>query len=270
MRCYQLHEQELLSWLKEQAALSYTWDEAAKFYRVTHQFPYAIPNTTSPAPECLTKIFAHATSYIQAKKHRNLMIHAWPTLSRKTQDRISDFIHDHGLYSYSFFDYGGRAVVLRATEASTHKTRIVRIEADHKCRTPRLTHPTVLQPYATNEGQCAEYDGIKLEILPEVMPLHNIPDRPINNSDISIIDAFDTTIVSLAQGTNLTYPEGIFDSDSEPQNVGLLPDGKIVSIDPQYSEPQEKRRKRFISQSPHLTKEQLEALYGLQSNDLFF
>lgn len=162
------------------------------------------------------------------------MLRDWLRLPSRMQERISLFFESKGLTDFDFFDHGGRAMVFLAVDASSGKRRIVRMEADHGSRSIRPAHPSVLQALHSNEDSLADYERIKLEILPEIVPLHKLPARDAQSSVPPIAKDFHEASYYLGHGSNLTYDGAMFDRDADPQNMGLLPDGRVVSLDPEF------------------------------------
>ncbi len=262
---------ERIEWLKDQAKEAYVWDEAASYWRVKTRWRYeGHPLATYPPPQIdLTHSFKHAAEWTEDNPNLsgNLMFRAWPELSVQSRSAINDWVRKQGLKDIEFFDHGGRAMAFRGIDERTGRYRILRVEADHSSRSIRIVHPSVLQPYAADES----IDRIRLEILPEIVPLHKLPARPKLSAERSIVDVFQETVVVASHGTNFTYDADVFDVDTDAANVGILPDGKIVSLDPEFrfGKTAADWRKGFAKNFAEI-KEFAPRLYGLVSNDLYF
>lgn len=161
------------------------------------------------------------------------MMRAWPNLREETREGISAFFAERGLSDFSFFDHGGRAVVFRAREGQSGRIRIVRVEADHASRSIRPAHDTVLAALSSNQADVRAYEGVKLEVVPEIVPLHKLPARALLASEEESL-SFHKATYEISHGTNTRYRRGMYDRDSDSPNIGILPDGKVVSLDPEF------------------------------------
>lgn len=216
-----------VSWLRDQATRFYTWDAVGQYHRViTPHRP-----TARSLRESWQRLPALTTQFPNLK--HNLFMRALPHLPLAARAQINAFFAAHGLRDFEFLDHGGRAIAFRAFHVPSRQLRIARMEAPHHCRYPRPDHPTVLPAFASNQGRMGGYGDIKLEILPEVMPLSKIFKAQDLGQTELLRDLFHEAVFGLSWGTNVMYPVTMFDRDAEPQNVGLRPDGRLVSFDPQ-------------------------------------
>lgn len=267
---------DTIAFLKEQANAAYVWNEDLGYWQVKerwHYWGHPEPVITMPVRH-LRDAFEQADLW--HKNHPslsgNFMMRAWPALSERVQKDIAYFFEAEGqLQNFDFLDHGGRAMVFTAKDRQTGRTRVARMETNHDGRTPRLKHSTVLQPYLSNEGDMWWCNDIKLEILPEIVPLHKIPGR----RELCAQDehAYHQMTYWLSHGTNWMYDWEMYDYDADVTNVGLLPGGKIVSLDPQYLfNAAAKAPRTLFYQSPEARALYPHApgLYGLPSNDLYF
>lgn len=251
-----------VQWLRDQAARHYIRDAQAQYFRV--RAPRGA--TARTLRDAWNKLPAqHAFFPIL---HSNLFMNLLPQLPLSARTRISNFFTAHGLRDFEFLDHGGRAIAFRARHWPTGQMRIARMEAPHSFRHPRPDHPVILRPFACNEGHFRFYGDVKLEILPEVMPLSKI----YRNRDLvgmSLLrNAFHDAVLGLAHGTNMMYSPDMFDFDAEPQNVGLLPDGRVVSFDPEIVAGEKARDKHRHFHTPGLLRDasaqQLALIYPTQ------
>ncbi|QQG36931.1 MAG: hypothetical protein HYS17_03935 [Micavibrio aeruginosavorus] len=216
-----------VNWLREQAAQAYVWDEAGQYHRVI-----APRGPTARTLREAWQSLSAADERFPSLKH-NLFVGALPRLPLAARAQINAFFSAQGLRDFEFLDHGGRAIAFRAYHLPSRQFRIARMEAPHGCRYARPRHPAILQPFASNEGRMKAYGDIKLEILPEVMPLAKLY-KACDADQVKLLrDLFHEAVLGLSWGTNLMYPATMFDRDAEPQNVGVRPDGRIVSFDPQ-------------------------------------
>lgn len=232
-----------VQWLRDQAARYYVWDKRARYYRVTgvHQCSSLPPaRSLRDAWDQLPRVqqdFQHLKS--------NFFVRDLADLPSKTRARISLFFEAQGMRDFEFLGHGGRAIAYRALHAPSGQMRVARMEGAHSFRQPRPDHPAVLQPYAANEGFAQHYGGIKVEILPEIVPLSRLY-REIDNQHVPLLkDSFRHAIYSLARGVNMMHGPSSYDNDADAANVGLRPDGRIVSLDPEVvigAHAQEKHR----------------------------
>lgn len=216
-----------VGWLREQALRYYVWDEAGRYHRVK-----ASRGPTARTLRQSWQALPEMADRFPNLKH-NLFVRALPFLPLAARAQINSFFMAHGLRDFEFLDHGGRALAFRAFHLPSRQLRIARMEAPHHGRAPRPAHPTILPAFASNQGRMGGYGDIKLEILPEVMPLSKIL-RAQDLGQVELLrDLFHQAVVGLSWGTNLMYPATMFDRDAEPQNVGLRPDGRLVSFDPE-------------------------------------
>lgn len=264
-----------ITYLKAQADVAYVWDDRLSYYAVKtrwYYWDYAAPVPTSPSKH-LCDAFDQAASWHQnhPSLRHNFMMNAWPELTGLHQSRIAAFFEENGLSDFDFLDHGGRAMVFHARDKETGRTRIARMEADHSSRSRRLNHSSVLQSYAHNEDDLARYNNVKLEILPEIVPLHKMPGRRLVTEAGQ--GAHHAMTYFMAHGTNLTYDDDIYDYDASVENVGLLPDGKIVSLDPQFLYGEKTKSPRALmngTKEMQMLRPYAPQLYGLSSNQLYF
>lgn len=179
--------------------------------------------------------------------------------------RMDDFVSDHGYQVLEFFDHGGRAMVFRVRHAPTGKQLVLRVEGDHTHRQPRPVHSTVLQAVLSNQAMLDDFSHIKMEILPEIIPLTKLPARARCRGDDRLSKIFNDAVLDLSWGTNRTYPKNWFDFDAEPQNTGMMPDGRVVTLDPEIFTGTKaiKRRQRFSRNYRDLPRDFLPLLYGV-------
>ena len=241
-------------WLQEQAARRYTWDDKAQYHRVLHEKVAA--HTRLPA-RTLRDAWARLPqelAYFPNLKS-NLFVSELDCLPVSARARISAFFTAQGLRDFEFLDHGGRAITYRALHVPTGQIRVARMEAPHCSRFPRPHHSVVLQPFATNEGRMKHYGDIKLEVLPEVVPLSHLY-KDINDIEVPLLKkAFQDAVWDLSWGTNLMYSHRMFDRDAEAQNVGLLPDGRIASFDPEVVTGERAERKQSRFKTPRLLRD---------------
>lgn len=264
-----------IAFLKAQAKDAYVWDERLSYWAVKTRWHYwdSPPRIETSAAPRLKEAFAHAAAWHQnhPSLRHNFMMNVWAELSDPMQSRIASFFEENGLTDFDFLDHGGRGMVFHARDQKTGRTRIARLEADHSSRTRRLNHPSVLQAYHHNEDDLERYQRVKLEILPEIIPLHKMPGRRLVGKDEQ--QAYHIMTYFLAHGTNLTYSNHIYDYDASVENVGLLPDGKIVSLDPQFHYGEEGRFPRDImnkSAEMQSLRPYVSQIYGMANDAGFF
>ncbi len=226
------------AWTRHQAAQVYTYDDALSYWKVTRRWHFAgyEPYIAAPVSKKLIDSFKHELTW--HKNHpnlrHNLMLRDWLRLPMPVRKKIALFFEGNGLTDFDFFDHGGRAMVFLATDMNSGKRRIARMEADHHSRSIRPAHPSVLQSLHSNQDSLADYERIKLEILPEIVPIHKLPARDAQSSVPPMAKDFHEASYYLGHGSNLTYHGAMFDRDADPQNMGLLPDGRVVSLDPEF------------------------------------
>lgn len=219
-----------VQWLRDFAERYYVWDAPAHYHRVSGLNP---PALQAPA-ENILKAWDGLPALQEQQPHlrHNKFVRDLSDLSTGVKMRIHDFFAQSGLRDFEFLDFGGRAITYRAHHTPSGQIRVARMEGVHQGRKPRPDHPVVLQPYQSNQGRMKPYGGIKLEVLPEIVPLskafrqYAAPQVPL------LKEAYYKAAVDLGWGTNLMYA-GMFDRDAEFQNIGIRPDGKLVSFDPE-------------------------------------
>ncbi|WP_051054920.1 hypothetical protein [Micavibrio aeruginosavorus] len=191
----------------------------------------------------------------------NLAVRAWAPMPDVVRARMTDFVADHGYTDLSYLGNGGRAVALRARHSASGEMRVVRVEGDHHCRQPRPLHSTVLQAFSSNQNMLDDFDQVRIEMLPEVVPLTRLPERLVSEGG----RAYTNAIVDLSWGTNKAYPRDWFDYDAEPQNVGILPNGQVVTFDPEiFTDADAAQRRREFERHQHGPRADLWlALYGV-------
>ena len=220
-----------VSWLRDQAAKYYIWDEKAQYHRVLHPCSSLDVSPNRTLRDAWQKLPRYHQSFPHL--HSNLFIRQLNQMRLSERTRVSIFFAAHGLKNFEFLNHGGRAITFRALHMPTGQIRVARMEAQHSGRFPRPDHSVILQPFATNEGHFHFYGDVKLEILPEVVPLSRLY-LEINEMNIPLVrKAFQDAVYDLSWGTNMMYGTQMFDRDAEAQNVGVLPDGRIVSFDPE-------------------------------------
>lgn len=218
-----------MSWLREQAAKAYAWDDRAQYFRVRRELPYKVHARLKDAwhalPDLMTD-FPHLNG--------NLFIRSLQDMDNDTKDRIESFFMTRGYADFQFLGHGGRALAFRARHIPSGQIHVARMEAPHSARSMRPAHPVVLQAFASNEDDMRAHGDMKLEVLPEIVPLPKLR-SPMGHTDNALLcQIYNSAVYDLAMGTNLMYPHTMFDHDSEPQNVGIRPDGRVVSFDPAF------------------------------------
>lgn len=216
-----------VSWLQDQAARHFVWDEQGQYYRVRAERGTTYPDLRT----AWDNIGRHQPDFPNI--HNNLFADRVQFLSRMLAARIAQFFSKQELTDFELLDHGGRALAYRARHIPTGQMRIARMEASHNGRCLRPAHPVVLPPFASNEDDLKRYADFKLEIMPEIMPLSKILRACDVHKDSILSDHFYRAVNGLSWGTNLMYPQDMFDRDAELQNVGVRPDGKIVTLDPE-------------------------------------
>ncbi len=215
-----------VGFLRAQAQRAFIWDEPAQYFRVR-----AVRGETYPT---LLQAWDHLgdNSARFPNLAHNLFADQVLYLSDRVRNRINRFFIKQGLTDFEFLDHGGRALAYRARHIPTGQMRIVRMESPHSHRFARPQHAGILQPFASNQDDMMRFGNMKLEVLPEIMPLSKIW-RSKCQGDELMQEPFSGVIAGLSRGTNMLYSVSMFDADAEPQNVGLRPDGRIVSLDPE-------------------------------------
>lgn len=221
-----------IRWLKQQARAAYGPVDNAGYAPILRH-----PNEfQSPVWPTLKQAFNDVSALAPDFPHlaHNRVTETLPHLPRDVVRAFDDFFAAHDLADFEFLDHGGRAVVFRALHRPTGQTRIARVEAPHLYRAQRPDCAVVLQPFATNQWELGSFAQIKLEVLPEQLPLH----KAIRRAGLTYAHEGTDRLIHraawyLAKMTNLAYPADMIDRDAEPQNVGISPQGKIRSHDPE-------------------------------------
>lgn len=238
-----------VSWLRDQAARHYIWDNTAQYFRIKARRG-ATERTLRDAWHILPtqrKHFPHLRD--------NLFGRLLPELPLSARVRISTFFAARGLRDFEFLDHGGRAIVFRAQHFPTGQMRLARMEAPHSGRYPRPKHPVILQPFASNEGHFGFYGDVKLEILPEILPLSKLYSE-ISNMEVPLLkSAFQQAVFDLSWGVNMMLSHDMFDRDAEAQNVGIRPDGRVVSFDPEIVRGAKAHEKHLYFKTPELLRD---------------
>lgn len=150
---------------------------------------------------------------------------------------IDTTLNTVGYTDFQFIDHGGRALAFRTDNKHTGEQHILRIEAPHSHRMHRPHHNTVLPAFHTWGEDSKEggdyFHNIKIEICREVLPLSKLPLRKDYLHTQDLVNIFHRALHAVSWGTNMTYPIGLFDRDADPHNVGLLPNGHVVTFDPE-------------------------------------
>lgn len=220
-----------VSWLKQQADRYYVWDERAQYHRVLHPVPLRPVRPAHTLRDAWCRLPQQYEKFPNLPG--NLFVCELKKLSIVSRAQIGAFFSAQGLRDFEFLGHGGRAIAYRALHVPTGQMRVVRMEAPHACRFPRPHHPAILQPFASNEGHMKPFGDIKLEVLPEVVPLSRLY-RPLYEMPDSFMkEAFMDAVYDFARGTNMAYSVNMYDRDAKAQNVGLRADGRIVSFDPE-------------------------------------
>lgn len=243
-----------VQWLRDRAARHYVWDPRARYHRVAG--PAKQPAAPGPA-RSLRDAWEQLPRVQQDFPHlrHNFFVRDLADLPSRARARISLFFEAYGLRDFEFLGHGGRAIAYRALHGPSGQMRVARMEGAHSHRFPRIGHPVILQPYATNEGFTRHYGGIKLEILPEVVPLSHLY-KDIGGENVPLLkDAFQHAIYSLARGVNMMHGPSSYDNDADAANVGLRPDGRIVSFDPEIVTGAVAREKHRYFKTPPLLRD---------------
>ncbi len=243
-----------VQWLRDLAARHYVWDDRVRYHRVVglHKQPTNVPpaRTLRDAWEQLPRVqqdFPHLKS--------NFFVRDLADLSSQTRARINLFFEAHGMRDFEFLGHGGRAIAYRALHAPSGQMRVARMEGGHSFRQPRPDHPAVLQAYATNEGFTQHYGDIKVEILPEIVPMSRLY-RETDNMHVPLLkETFNHAIYSLARGVNMMHSPTSYDNDADPANVGLRADGRIVSLDPEVVTGARAREKHSHYKTPSMLRD---------------
>lgn len=263
-----------LVWLKDQATQVYCFNNDLDYWEVKERWHFW--GYPAPTPTPLTERLKDAFMY-EALWHQNdpglgnhKIIRIWSRLSQQTRNRISDFFSDKGLHDFEYFDHGGWAMVFKARDRETGRTRIARVGCDSTQDRWRIVHPTMLPLIADNYDDFLAYDDLKLEIMPEIVPLHKLPGRPNWEANQPLYEVFHEAAMMIGWGTNITYPDDINDDDAEYHNVALLPDGRVVGYDPIFSRGDNGvLRKSFYDFSDE-HKAVADRLYGMAPGAKFF
>lgn len=248
-----------IEWLRAQARVSYHADGMVNhdaIWQPTNDVPATRHATLSDAFNALNQL---APAYCNLGG--NLAMRAWGPMPDAVQKRMAEFVADQGYTDLSYLGNGGRAVAFRARHGASGEMRVVRVEADHNCRQLRPVHPTVLQAFVSNQNMLDDFDQVRIEMLPEVVPLTRLPER-VGARDGR---AYTNAILDLSWGTNKAYPRDWFDYDSEPQNVGILPTGQVVTFDPEIfiDADAAQRRREFERHHRNPRAEFWATLYGI-------
>ncbi len=242
-----------VQWLRDRAARHYVWDARTRYHRVVgHPERLSLPPARSlrDAWEQLPRVqqdFPHLKS--------NFFVRDLADLPSKTRARINLFFEAHGMRDFEFLGQGGRAIAYRALHAPSGQMRVARMEGAHGFRMARPDHPSVLPAYATNEGFTQHYGDIKVEILPEIVPLSRLY-RETESIQVPLLkDAFNHAIYSLARGVNMMHSPASYDNDADPANVGLRADGRIVSLDPEVVTGDRARMKHSHYKTPSMLRD---------------
>lgn len=246
-----------IEWLRRQADQAYTLDLDSNTWAVN------LP-CLSPKFNTLSGALKNIPDEALRQRYGNLTYQTIPTIDPKIMARMSDFLHDHHYSDFQFFDFGGRALVFRLRDQRSLETCVVRVEVDHSCRQIRPVHGTVLQPRLSNQSIIGDFADIKIEVMPEIVPLTKLPARILCQNNNDLYRAFTSAIVGISWATNLTYRAEMFDFDAEPQNVGVLPSGRVATLDPEIEigAGARERRHRFNTGYRRLKPHQIEQLYG--------
>lgn len=261
----------LVDWLKEQADLSFVFDRCARCYHVADTVVvsrHPVFSVWSQSARDIIRESNRGTGSGLSKLSRCLMFRKWNDLLSGDRceviERIDNLLCVWGYDDFQFLDIGGRALAFRTVHRPSGERRVLRVEAPHPFRQDRPLHPTVAIACQTLQGD--ELDGIKIEICDEFVPLNKIPDAKKFHSPLPPFYQFYGDIVELAWGTNMTYPQTLFDEDAEPQNVGLSPSGRVLSFDPQIIKGDEAMRLHWHFNDPYILRDaspqQLRLVYG--------
>ena len=247
-----------IQWLRRQADQAYVLDLDSNTWAVNIPCLSQKFNTLSGA-------LHNITNDDLRQRYGNLTYQAIPGIDPKIMTRMDDYLRDHNYTDFQFFDFGGRALVFRLRDQRSLETCVVRVEVDHSCRQIRPAHNTVLQPRLSNQSIIGNFADIKIEVMPEIVPLTKLPARILCQNNNDLYRAFTSAIVGISWATNLTYHAEMFDFDAEPQNVGVLPSGRVVTLDPEIEVGVDARlrRQRFNEGYRRLKPHQIEQLYGI-------
>ena len=238
-----------VSWLRDHAARHYIWDETAHYFRINA--PRGVTERT--LRDAWNKLPAQHARFPHL--HSNLFSRLLPELPLSARAHISTFFSARGLRDFEFLDHGGRAIVFRAHHYPTGQMRIARMEAPHSGRYPRPKHPVILQPFASNEGHFRFYGDVKLEILPEIFPLSKLYPE-ISKMEVPLLkSAFQQAVYDLSWGVNMMLSRDMFDRDAEAPNVGIRPDGRVVSFDPEIVRGPKAHEKHLHFKTPGLLRD---------------
>lgn len=238
-------------WLRQQAQELYVWDEAGSYARVKRELD-------TPVHATLTEAFA-AVAGLEEDHHNlkhNLFCRYLEKLSEESRFKLASYFERRGYCDFQFLGHGGRAMAYRAFHESSKQIHVVRLEAPHRFRKARPRHTVVLQPFASNQNNLKAYEGVKLEALPEIVPLTKLPRRYKEGDNDALVHEFHRALFFFGYGTNMMYPLDIYDKDFDPTNVGLRPDGRIVSFDPECVRGKQARAQHERYKIPPLFKEE--------------
>lgn len=221
-----------VQWLRDRAARYYAWDAQARYHRVVGQHKPSLPVASARTLRDAWAQLPRVQQDFSNLKH-NLFVRDLAQLSVQARTHISLFFEAHGLRDFEFLGHGGRAIAYRALHEPSGQTRVARMEGVHSQRARRLDHPVILQPYTTNEDFTSYHYGIKLEVLPEIVPLSRFYKEVETISVPLLRECFHHALHGLAQGVNMMHGPSSYDNDADAANVGLRSDGRIVSFDPE-------------------------------------
>ncbi len=236
-----------VSWLRTQAAEAYAWDDRAQYWRVRQELPYKVHPRLKDAWHALPGLLADFPQL-----NGNLFARCLQDMDSDTKDRIEDFFMAQGYADFQFLGHGGRALAFRARHIPSGQIHVARMEAPHSARSVRPVHPVVLQALASNEDDMQMHGDMKLEVLPEIVPLTKLHSPVAHTDNTFLHQIYNRAVYDLALGTNLFYPTTMFDHDCEPQNIGIRPDGRIVSFDPAFLLGRKGERRQIRFRTPSL------------------
>lgn len=249
-----------IEWLREQAALAFDAEGRVRF-RLCAPIPLIKKGSLRTAFSRVARM-----QYDNRLLFGNLTMRWRHNITPQTWRLMDEFLGDAGYSGYTYLGNGGRAVAFLVKKRGGDRPYVLRVEVSHRDRQVRPNHPTVLQPYLANQSIVHEFQGVKLEVLDEILPLSRMPER-LSDERLGEEYARGASVakVFLGWGTNVTYPEDWFDYDADPGNVGVLPGGRIVSFDPEINvgDAAQIRHARVVAAHPGLTPSILRDLYGV-------
>lgn len=232
MYCKYIIHTNLVNWLRDQASLSFAFDQSTQSFRVRNDvvpshYP-AFSIWSQSMRDILKRVADHDDPKLQSAQSC-LLFHKWHDLINDEHhdviDQIDESLSDWGYTDFEFLGHGGRAYAFRTIYKPTGERRVLRVEAPHERMVHnRPKHATIAHLYHLAQGN--HLQGIKIEVCDEFVPLNKLPDIQKN------LHASHAEIVGLARSTNMTFHSRLFDFESEPQNVGITPSGTIVTFDP--------------------------------------